>query len=46
VAVEKIKEDKEDIRKKLKDLSREELIEQFIKAKVCPSGAHTISGCC
>lgn len=35
VDIDKIKEDKEDIRKKLKDLSREELIEQFMRAKVC-----------
>lgn len=34
VDVDKIKEDKEDIRKKLKIMSREELIEQFMKAKV------------
>jgi F0F1-type ATP synthase epsilon subunit len=35
VDISKIKEDKEDLRKKLKDLSKEELIEQFMKAKVC-----------
>lgn len=32
--VEKIKEEKEDLRKKLKDLSKEELLERFMKAKV------------